>query len=84
MSIWLVFPAAKLAVVQNAYAAGGVKDGETIGTVVYDRTGAMCFTGSSRITLGQSDSIGVGNAPWLEIHENDAFMDTWDWPEPGP
>jgi|TARA_Y100000296_G_C5120026_1_gene229878 hypothetical protein len=79
MSIWFVFPANKLTALRNAYAASSVSDGEIIGTVVYNRARTKCFTGSSRITVEQSDSLQAGNAQWLTVTDDPAFMRDSEW-----
>ena len=75
MSIWIVIPTARLGAVRAAYAAAGVREGETIGDMVPNKDGTKLMTGSSRITAGQSDQIRLGNTPWLEVYT--------DWPAPG-
>jgi hypothetical protein len=81
MSIWLVFPANKLTALRNAYSAGGVSGGEIINTVVYNRARTKCFTGSSRITGEQSDSLQADNAQWLTVTTDPAFMRDSEWGE---
>jgi len=80
MTIWLVFPSNKLNAMSNAYGNAGVQDGEVISSPQLNAAGAKYFTGSSRITAGQSDNLKLGNAPWLEVHDTPAFFDTWDFP----
>tara|TARA_Y100000296_G_C5130328_1_gene235181 strand:- start:37 stop:294 length:258 start_codon:yes stop_codon:yes gene_type:complete len=80
MTVWIEGTATVLTAVKATYAALGVKDGETINTVVWNADNTRWFTGSNRITNGQADQLGASHNPNLTIHTDPSFMDAWDYP----
>ena len=79
MNIWIEGTAALLDEARASYAALGVKDGETIGTVAWNADKTRWFTGSSRLTEAQAN-VFDNNNPNLTVHTDPSFMDAWDYP----
>ena len=84
MSVFLEFPPSRLTAVKAAYLGQHVRgnrdpdEDETLqDEPMVDATGTRMLVGSSSITPSQTDSLKIGNSPWLIVHED--FPADWEY-----
>lgn len=56
-------------------------EAERVGMMQVEAGGLRSFCGSARVDGPTAQQIGLAHAPWLTIHENADFLDTWDFPD---
>jgi hypothetical protein len=85
MTIYLEFPPNRLTAVKNAYFGQHVRgpdddeDEKIQDSPTVDATGTRMIIGSWRMTEAHSENLGIGNAPWLIIHNE--WPADWQYPE---